>query len=107
MAVTKTAILNKCLTLVGANPVTNIDDEAQNARILNRVYDISLKSILSECCWNFAVKRKLLARSADTVEWYHTDEGETYVYVKPSDMVRIFEVNDVAATWREEGDYIL
>ena len=105
MAISKTDICNKALTLVGANPIVNIDDEANNARILNRVYDISLRSILSECLWNFATKRSLLALSADTVEWYHTNES--YIYAKPADCVKIFSSNDNDAEWREEGDYIL
>jgi hypothetical protein len=107
MSVTKTAILNKALTLIGANPVTNIDDDTQNARILNRVYEISLRSILSECKWNFATKRRILAQSAQTLEWYFTGDGEAYVYARPSDVIRIFGTNDDDAIWREEGDLII
>ncbi len=103
---TKTEIVNKALTLVGATPVTNIDtDDTNNARILNRVYDLSLRSILSETCWNFATKRSLLASSSTTMDWYHS--GEIVVYARPSDVIRIFETNDENATWHEEGDYII
>lgn len=105
MAASKTDIANKALTLVGANPITSIDDSANNARIISRVYDISLRSVLSECKWNFATKRDLLSLSADTLEWY--DTGETFVYARPVDVVRIFGSNDDDATWREEGDYII
>jgi len=105
MAISKTDILNKALTLVGAAPITNINDSTNNARILNRVYEVSLRSILSECKWNFATKRSDLTLSTDTLDWY--DTGEVYVYIKPNDMVRAFEANDVNATWREEGDYII
>jgi hypothetical protein len=105
MAITKTAILNKALTLVGANPIVNIDDDTNNARILKRVYEIALRSILSECKWNFATKRALLSVSADTLDWY--DSGEIYVYVKPIDMIKIFGANDSKAVYREEGDYIV
>jgi hypothetical protein len=105
MAISKTEILNKALTLVGAAPVVNIDDDTNNARILSRVYEISLRSILSECKWNFATKRQLLTVSADTMDWY--DSGETIVYQKPIDMIRIFGTNDRDSAWREEGDYIV
>ncbi len=105
MAITKTSLVNKALTLVGANAITNIDDETQNARVVSRVYEISLKSILSECKWNFATKRKLLSLSEETVEWYYTNEA--YVYTRPTDCIRIFGTNDDSAEWREEGDYIL
>lgn len=107
MSVTKTAIINKALTLVGAAPITNIDDDTTNARAINRVYEISLRSILSECKWNFATRRALLTTSADSLAWYHTADGEQYIYVKPNDVIRIFATNDDDATWREEGDYIL
>ena len=102
---TKTEIINKALTLIGANPIVSITDSSNNARIMNRAYDTSLRSILSECMWNFAVKRRLLATSADTLDWY--DSGVTQVYAKPSDCIRIFGTNDDNATWKEEGDYIL
>jgi len=105
MAVSKTEILNKALTLVGAAPVVNIDDDTNNARILSRVYETSLRSILSECKWNFATHRRMLTVSTDTMEWY--DTGETYIYAKPTDVIRIFGTNSPSAKWREEGDYIV
>ena len=105
MSISKTEIINKALTQVGAAPVTNIDDDTNNARIISRVYEISLRSILSECKWNFATKRALLSVVVDTLDWY--DDGETFIYQKPTDVVRIFGTNDDDAVWREEGDYII
>ena len=105
MALSKTDILNKSLTLVGASPIINIDDVSNNARIMSRVYESSLRSILSECKWNFATKRSLLSSTTNDLEW--TDSGETYVYSKPTDMIRIYGTNTYNARWREEGDYII
>ena len=105
MSISKTDIINKALTQVGALPVTSIDDDSNNARVMSRVYEISLRSILSECKWNFATKRVLLSVLTDTMAWY--DTGEIYVYQKPIDMIRIFGTNSPGATWREEGDYIV
>jgi len=105
MAISKVSIINKALTEVGATPITSIDESTNNANIVNRVYEISLKSVLSECKWNFATKRALLTVSADTLDWY--DTGEVYVYTKPSDVIRIFGTNYSAARWREEGEYII
>jgi len=102
---TKTEIVNKALTLIGASPITSLTDDTNNARIMNRVYDSSLRSILSECLWNFATKRRLLATSAETLAWY--DTGVTLIYAKPADCIRIFGTNDDAATWKEEGDLIM
>jgi hypothetical protein len=102
---TKVEIINKALTLIGASPIVNITDDTQNARIMNRVYDSSRKSVLSECLWNFASKRSLLALSADTLPWYDTGVG--ILYARPSDVIRIFATNDKNAIWKEEGDYIV
>lgn len=105
MSAAKTAIINKALTYAGAAPVTSIDDETNNARVVRGVYELSLRSVLSECKWNFATRRRLLSVSADTLDWY--DVGEGIVYVRPSEVVRIFGTNSQGASWREEGDYII
>lgn len=105
MAISKTELINKSLTLVGALPITNIDDDTNNARVVNRVYEISLLSILSECKWNFATKRALLSQVTDTLAWHYS--GEAYVYQKPVDVIRIFGTNDDESVWREEGDFII
>lgn len=105
MSISKTDIANKALTLIGANPIINIDDDTNNARILNRVYEISLRSILAECKWNFATKRSLLSALSTTLDWYDTGEG--FVYQKPVDMIRIYGASSPTAQWREEGDYII
>jgi hypothetical protein len=105
MAISKTELINRSLTLVGANPITNIDDDSTNARVVNRIYETALRGILSECKWNFATKRALLSQVSDALDWYYTNE--TYVYQKPIDMIRIFGTNDDNAMWREEGDYII
>lgn len=112
MALTKTDILNKALTLVGAAPITNIDDDTENARVLSRVYDSALRGILSECKWNFATKRALLtvistSLTASTLAWYDTNTSESYVYQKPNDIIRIFGTNSSTALYREEGEYII
>lgn len=105
MSVSKTSLCNKALTIVGAAPITNITDDTNNARILNRVYEIARRSILSECCWSFAATRATLTLSADTMPWSYDEEA--YVYVRPSTVIRIFDVSDPYAQWREEGDYII
>lgn len=105
MSISKTDILNKALTLVGAAPITSIDDDSNNARVMSRVYETALRSVLSECKWNFATKRVNLSVLADTMSWY--DTGETIVYQKPTDMIQIYGCNPPTAVWREEGDYIV
>lgn len=103
--VSKVEIINKGLVLVGAAPIVNIDDDSNNAKVAQRTYGLSLRSVLAECKWNFATKRAMLSLLTDNVAWY--EPGEGYVYQKPLDMVRIFSTNSPKAVWREEGDYII
>jgi len=105
MAVSKSSLANKALTLCGASPIVNLTDDTNNARIVNRVYEISRRSILVECRWTFATTRTTLSLSADTMPWSYQDEA--YVYVRPADALRIFDVSDEYAEWREEVDYII
>lgn len=105
MAVSKTSVANKALTLCGAAPITNITDDTNNARIMNRVYEIARLSILGEAPWTFALTRATLSVSAVTLPFSAPDEN--YVYVRPSTVVKIFEVSDQRAIWREEGDFII
>lgn len=101
----KTQIANKALTMVGAAPITSITQDSNNARIVNRVYDIALRSVLSECKWNFATKRRNLSLSADVLDWY--DVGISTLYVKPADIVRIYGAHQPNIQWKEIGDYIV
>lgn len=105
MAVSKTSLINKALTLCGASPITDITDDTQNARSANSVYEISRKSILTECAWTFAVTRSTLSTSSTVMAFYFTSEN--YVYTRPSSALRIFETSDCNAIWREEGDFII
>jgi len=105
MAISRTEIVNKALTLVGAEPIVNLTDDTRNARVVNRIYEISLRSILSETPWVFATTRALLAQTTAVPGWY--DTGEIYVYQKPNECIRIFRASDENATWREMGTTII
>jgi len=105
----KLNIINKALTLIGAEPINTLSDGTTNSDIVDRVYTTALKSILSECQWGFATKRALLTTVATTtIAWFYSgDNADSIVYSKPSDIIRIFGTNDDDALWRDEGDYII
>ena len=105
MAVSKVEIVNRALTLIGASPIVSLDDDVKNARITNRIYDSTLKDLLSETHWNFATKRKLLATLATTQAW--TYSSEAFTYQLPSDIITIIETNYPQASWRIEGETIV
>lgn len=102
-----TAIVNKALVLCGATTVTAITDDTPNARAVNTIYEIARKTFLTECRWSFSTTRSTMATVAtSTIAWFHTQEDETYVYTRP-DALRVWEVSDIYAIWREEGDYLI
>src|SRR3990167_4472158 len=109
---TTVAIANKALVLCGASPITSLTQDTPNARALNDIYDIARKSILTECRWTFSTTRSTLVTNstADLFPWFHDFEGEAHVYDRPGSAgscLRIWEMDDPYATWREEGQYII
>lgn len=82
----KASIVNRALAILGANRITSLTDDTQESKSANNVYEGSLKSILSECLWNFATKRANLNMLTTKPAW-----GGQNMFELPSDMVRIFE----------------
>lgn len=101
-------IANKALILCGANTITSLTEDTQNARTINSIYDMSRQEILTECKWSFAVSRTTLSVTvaSSTMPWLHTNEA--YVYSKPDvGILRIYESSDKYSKWRLEQDYII
>jgi hypothetical protein len=101
----KTTIVNRALSLIGAEPINNLTDDTPEASIANRIYEESRRSILSECLWNFATKREALNQVVETLPW--TLDGVQNVFQLPADRIRIFGVSSRGATWRIEQDRLI
>ena len=104
--VTTITICNKALVLCGASPIASLTEDSTNARALNAVYDISQQDFLTENRWTFSLTRSTMATVATTTFAYLRDE-EGYAYTRPANALRIWEMSDLSAIWREEGNYIL
>lgn len=107
---TTTAVINHSLTLCGASPVSSLTEDTPNARALNYIYENARKDFLTECQWTYSTTRSTLVTNSTTnlIPWYHDEEA--YVYNRPGttgSCLRIWEVSDIQAIWREEGDYII
>lgn len=94
----KVSNANRALALVGANKITNLSDETEEAKAINNMYEESLRSILSECCWNFAKKRAMLNKLMVSPIW-----GGGNYFQLPADCIRIF---DATCQYDLEGDYL-
>lgn len=93
----KVSIANRALALLGENKITSLSDETAAAKSINNMYRDSLRSILAECCWNFACKRANLNRTVVASAW-----GGGNYFQMPADVIRIFETT--AEHWNIEGD---
>jgi len=102
---TTIGLCNHALVLCGASPITSLTQDTPNARALNAVFENARKGFLTECRWTFALTRSSLATSATVMAWLHDEES--YVFDRPSGALRVWEVSDIEAIWREEGNYII
>lgn len=103
---TTVGIVNHALLLCGASPITALTDDTANARSLNAVFENSRKGFLTECRWTFALTRSTLSTVATTTISFLYPE-ETSVYTRPSNALRIWQMSDIEAIWREEGNYLI
>ncbi len=103
---TTVGIVNHALVLCGASPITSLTEDTANARAANAVYETSRKSILTDCRWTFALTRSTLSTVATTTIAFLYPE-ETSVYSRPAGALRIWQMSDIEAIWREEGAYII
>jgi hypothetical protein len=85
----KVSISNLALTILGADRITSLEDNNENARRLTAIYDQCLEDVLRAHPWNFALVRQGLARLATTPTF-----GYIYEYQLPGDCLRVIEVND-------------
>jgi hypothetical protein len=101
----KVTIINRALSLCGAEPIINLTDDTAEAKIANRFYDESRRSVLSECLWNFAAKRVMLNAVVGSPAW--SLDQVNNIFQLPSDIIRIFGVSDPSAIWRIEQQQLL
>ena len=101
----KVNISNLALTILGADRITSIEDNSENARRLNAIYDYCLDDVLRAHPWNFAITRRLLALLASTPLFEYD-----YEFQLPSDCLRPIEVSDgtnIITDYKVEGRKIL
>lgn len=101
----KVSIVNKALSLLGANRITSLSDGTLEAQCANNIYEQSLRSVLSECGWKFATKRQTLNMLDSQPAW--AEDGMCNYFQLPADFVEIFGVRDDSVDWDREGQRIL
>lgn len=80
-------IANIALRRIGATPITAIDDNSTNGKIVNDLYDDVRDELLRSHPWNFATKRQELTRQDNPAFEFDHD------YPLPSDWLRTISVH--------------
>lgn len=91
---TKVEIINLALTHIGhANSIADTDEESEEARIMNRWFDVAHEELLSFVHWKFARKTRtlVLVEEDPTNKW-------SYSYRQPADCIMAFEIPFASAT---------
>ena len=101
----KVSISNLALTILGADRITSLEDNAENAKRLTAIFDDALKDVLRAHPWNFALARATLAQLATTPLFEYD-----YEFQLPGDCLRVLSVNDgtnIITDFKVEGRKLL
>jgi hypothetical protein len=83
------SIANLALTGLGADRIVSLNEDSENARRINAIFDLCLEDVLRSHPWNFAIQRQQLAKLLSVPAF-----GYSLEYLLPGDCLRVLEVND-------------
>lgn len=98
---TKIDLCNSALARCGAEPISTLTDDTKRAKVVSAQYEITLKELLTDSPWNFAIGRVELSDSGAEIPF-----GFSYKYELPEDCIRVLELENKSPYRVEEG-YIL
>lgn len=102
MAADETEITNLALSLLGEDPVDDISDNVQRARVMNLWFDHVRDAVLQDHPWDSVSDRAEL-----TVDGIAPDFGFSFRYPLPNDYLRLVRFNDGKTPYRIEGSWLL
>jgi hypothetical protein len=104
VAVSKVAIANRALQMLGAARIESLTQDTPNARSMNAAYDPVRLRLLRKYDWGFAIKRTSIAADGDPTEW-----GGLNRFTLPNDYVRLLRDDESGdrLDWKIEGRYIV
>ena len=97
---TKLEICNRALTRCGVEPIASLIEQNKRAILVTAQYEATLKEILNDTPWNFAIGRVLIHKGATPLY------GFNCAYDLPSDVIRVLEI-DNPEVYRVEGRKLL
>ena len=100
--VSQVEIANRTLDKLGAENIVSLTEDSENARIINRMYNIVLRSMLRSHTWNCAKKRVVLAPLSTAPAFDYN-----YQFQLPADCLRPIFPSDVKDWSVEKGNVLL
>lgn len=94
----KLSICNSALMRCGAEPILTLTDESKRAKAVVAQYEITLKELLIDSPWNFAITRIQLEALSEIPLFGHAVQ-----YELPSDCLRVLELENRAPYRIESG----
>lgn len=98
-------IYNKALRLIGAEPVSSIDDSSKAGNILRNLYPMVLDKCLMSGVWGFALKR--FQPTEVSLEDNKTKYAHGYSLVVEPPMLRLVDVLDNVTYEKIAEDYLV
>lgn len=107
MALSEVGICNLTLSWLGANLITALTDDSEEARLCNANYDAARDTTLEDRDWTFATSRRTLTPLVATPNF-----GYAYAFQLPSDCIRVIQVDSdedqlYGEPWERNEDRIL
>jgi hypothetical protein len=106
MAISTVSICNRALDLLGADPITSLEDGSKAANLCQRNFEPSADSVLRLYPWNAALRRARLPALAEAPAWGYRYQYQLPQGPEPALCLRLIEV-DNGTDYRVEGRRIL
>ena len=99
MANSEAEICSTALILIGAKPITSLDENSREARLCARLWPKTIQEIIRMAPWKCTIKERELSRD----EVSTTVFSFKYSYQLPEDCIRVWDTN-LDKQWGGSGD---
>jgi hypothetical protein len=106
MAMSTVSICNRALDLLGADPITSLEDGSKAANLCQRNFAPSADSVLRLYPWNAALRRARLPALSEAPAWGYLYQYQLPQGPEPAFCLRLLEI-DNGSDYRVEGRRIL
>ena len=106
MAISIVSICNRALDLVGADPITSLEDGSKSANLCQRNFEPTADSVLRLYPWNAALRRARLPALVEAPAWGYGYQYQLPQGPEPAFCLRLLEIEN-GGDYRVEGRRIL